>query len=341
MTGIVTTSDVTDATSAGAGAHSISRTLGFEIAKQYVDGTFLPGPAFDVILGGGRERFLSRTDARSGDTRNLVRELTSAGYLYVQDRTELNKIADGRAAPAKLLGLFRTGNMNVAYDKLGLRRPPDEPAPDFAGFHDQPFLHEMAARALAVLSRDAQPFILLVEGASIDKESHGNRAAGTLWDTIEFDQAVGVARRFTATPPHGRPSPLILVTADHDQSMQIVGVTDTEADGAVLNTRGSAAYPQGYNPGKAPRFPDYSDSNGDGFPENSNRYRLATAFRTGNHTGSSVPLTAEGPGALLFMGYYDQTDIFFKIARALASDTAPLDRALDRKASLPITPQNY
>jgi alkaline phosphatase len=52
-------------------------------------------------------------------------------------------------------------------------------------------------------------------------------------------------------------------------------------------------------------------------------------------------LTAEGPGALLFTGYYDQTDIFFKIARALASDTSPLDQALDTRADFPIAPQNY
>ena len=29
----------------------------------------------------------------------------------------------------------------------------------------------------------------MVEGASIDKQSHPNQAAGTIWDTIEFDKA--------------------------------------------------------------------------------------------------------------------------------------------------------
>ncbi len=342
-TGIVTTSDVTDATPAGAASHTISRMLGHEIARQYVDGTFLVGPAFDVILGGGRERFLSRTDANSGDTRNLVHELMSSGYEYVQNRTELNRIPDGPAAPDKLLGLFRAGDMNVAYDKLGLQRPPDEAVPDFAGSPDQPFLREMVERALRVLSRDGAPFILLVEGASIDKESHANRAVGTLWDTIEFDQAVGVARRFAARTGRQslRPPTLVLVTGDHDQSMQIVGVTDTEVEGAVWNTHGSMTYPLGRNTGEIPGFPDYVDEDGDGFPENANRYRLAVGFRTGNHTGSSVPLTAEGPGALLFTGYYDQTDIFFKIARVLASDTGPLDRGLEVKESFPVIPQNY
>jgi hypothetical protein len=57
--------------------------------------------------------------------------------------------------------------------------------------------------------------------------------------------------------------------------------------------------------------------------------RLAVGFRTGDHTGSSVPVTAEGPGALLFTGYMDQTDIFFKMAASASMDTAEIDRALE------------
>jgi alkaline phosphatase len=56
---------------------------------------------------------------------------------------------------------------------------------------------------------------------------------------------------------------------------------------------------------------------------------LAVGFRTGDHTGTSVPVTAEGPGALLFTGYMDQTDIFFKMATAISSDTSVLDKTLD------------
>ncbi|HWP84002.1 MAG TPA: alkaline phosphatase [Terriglobia bacterium] len=357
--GVVTTSDVTDATPAAAGAHSIVRDLGFEIARQFVDGGLASGAAFDVILGGGRDRFLARTADNSGDERNLVTELIAAGYAYVQNRTELKRIAAGPAAPAKLLGLFRTSHMNVAYDKLGLERPPNEPTPDFAGFPDQPFLSEMTEKALAVLSREGGPFILLVEGASIDKESHRNRGVGTIWDTIEFDHAVGVARRFAtrrssaAGGEADQRRVLVLVTADHDQSMHILGVADTQVPGAVLNTHHDMRYPHveplagglahdsGQNPGEVAVFPDYADLNGDGFPENTNRYRLAVGFRTGQHTASSVPLTAEGPGALLFTGYYDQTDIFFKIARALSSDTTPLDRALDLRSNFEILSQNY
>jgi alkaline phosphatase len=38
----------------------------------------------------------------------------------------------------------------------------------------------------------------MVEAASIDKQSHPNQAAGTIWDTIELDRSVGVARSWAA-----------------------------------------------------------------------------------------------------------------------------------------------
>lgn len=333
--GIVTTADVADATPAGQGGHTIARSLAKDIVRQYVDGTFAPGPLFDVILGGGREHFVSRTEANSGDTRNLAAELQAAGHAYVETREQLKALPP---EATKLLGLFRTGTMNVAYDKLGLARPPDEPRPEFGGFTDQPFLDEMAATAIQVLSRSDAPFVLMVEGASIDKQSHGNHAAGVIWDTIELDKAVGVGRRFAAGRTPKQPPTLLLVTGDHDQSMQIVGLTDTGAGAPITNTRSSQPYPAanppkapgvgGTNPGEVEGFPDYADANGDGYPENTNRFRIAVAFRTANHTGSSVPITAEGPGALLFTGYYDQTDIFFRMAKALSLDTGKLDDCL-------------
>ncbi len=350
-TGIVTTADVTDATPAGAGGHTITRSLGYDIARQYVDGVFTSGPTFDVIMGGGKERFVTRTAENSGDARNLAAELQSLGYTYVQTRSELNALSGGPSAPDKMLGLFRTGNMNVAYDKLGLTRPSDEPTPDFEGFADQPFLDEMTVKALAVLSKQGRPFILLVEGASIDKQSHLNHAAGQIWDTIEFDRAVGAGRAALRRNNHTLSSTLVLVTADHDQSMTILGVTDTTVPGAVQNVRSPSAYPsapaspvtksRATYPGESDGFPDYADANGDGYPENTNRFRLTVGYRTGAHTGTSVPLTAGGPGALLFTGYYDQTDLFFKMATVLSQNTAALDRALSEKAKLKGVEQNY
>ncbi len=365
-TGIVSTADIADATPAGEGGHSITRSLLYDIAAQYVDGVFTSGPTFDVIMGGGKEKFDARTEANSGDTRNLVSELQSAGYTYVANRTELNSLGGGTS---KVLGLFRTGNMNVAYDKLGLVRDPDEPLPDFAGFTDQPFLDEMTHKAIAALNSGGSPFILMVEAASIDKQSHPNHADGVIWDTIEFDQSVGVGRTFAGGGEGNALSTLVLVSADHDQSMHIVGIGDAAFTGSVLNTRSNSIYPAtrspftpamgpfnpfgapprvvappnfGNNVGEVVGFPDYTDGNGDGYPENTNQFRIAVGFRTGNHTGSSVPITAEGPGAVQFTGYFDQTDIFFKMARSLSTNTRPIDNQLRQAAArLRIIDQNY
>jgi alkaline phosphatase len=349
-TGIVTTSEVTDATPAAEGGHTLARGLQNDIARQYVDGVFTAGPTFDVIMGGAKERFDSRTIANSGDTRNLVSELQSGGFTYIQNRAQLSALANGGAAPNRLLGLFRTGNMNVAYDKLGLQRPADEPAPNFGGFTDQPFLDEMTSKAIATLSKGGSPFILMVEGASIDKQSHPNHANGQIWDTIEFDKAVGVGRAFANANDNRKESTLLLVTADHDQSMVIIGLVDSTAPGAIPNVRSNSAYPTGgppapapaagNNPGEADGFPDYEDANGDRYPENLNRFKIAVGYRTGNHTGSSVPITAEGAGALLFLGYFDQTDVFFKMARVLSTNTRPLDKALESKSKEDVSPFN-
>lgn len=330
-TGIVTTAEVTDATPAAEGGYSINRNLKEDIARNFVDGSFTVGPAFDVILGGARNHFVSRADGR-----NLLNELVSTqGFTSVADRTQLNALA---TPPDRLIGLFSTGNMTVSYDKLGLVRPSDEVSTALPAFPNQPFLDEMTAMAIATLSKGDSPFILMVEGASIDKESHSNKAAGQLWDTIEFDKAVGVGRAFAAANAAQRKT-LTLVTADHDQSMHILGVVDTNIPNATQNVRSGIGY-AGLVGGTS-GFPDYSDANNDGYPDNTNRYRIAVGYRTGDHTGSTVPITAEGPGSALFGGVFDQSDIFFKMAKVIGSNTAALDEAEKAKSKLKIIDQNY
>jgi alkaline phosphatase len=81
--------------------------------------------------------------------------------------------------------------------------------------------------------------------------------------------------------------------------------------------------------------PAYKLDDKTGYPVNSGAglRRLAVGFRTGDHTGSSVPITAEGPGAFLFIGYMDQSDIFFKIASAISTDTSDGDKFINSIAA--------
>jgi alkaline phosphatase len=80
------------------------------------------------------------------------------------------------------------------------------------GFPDQPMLDEMAEAAIKVLSQYPDGFVLLIEGASIDKQEHAQDSDRTIGDAIEFDRAVGVARRFAAADKQT----LVLVLSDHE-----------------------------------------------------------------------------------------------------------------------------
>ena len=402
-TGIVTTADVTDATPAVEGAYTPYRQARAEISRQFLENPMLNNqPAFDVIFGGGLDQFLA---AGRKDGRNLVQEFQGRGFRYVTSASELKNVYFGQPT----LGLFRgnarpapnsaglaasDSNMTVAYDKLGLPRPASETVPNaFGAFNDQPMLDLMTQKAIEVLSTSfASPgFILMVEGASIDKESHPNNAAGTIWDTIELDKAVGVARAWAAK--RDTKDTLVLVTADHDQSMSVIGVsnipdseyldrnkstqvswTSARGDQAIsvfgdsytnaraglpwINASGNGDFAASrvntgaqYSPGTIPLtqradtpasdtyvtysgFPGYSLDRGTGYPTNSAASgqmlrRVAVGFRTGDHTGTSVPITAEGTGAFLFTGYMDQSDIFFKMATSLSGDTADGDKFVD------------
>jgi len=391
-TGIVSTAAVTDATPAVQGAYTGQRGTRLEIARQYRENPMLGGaPAFDVILGGGADPF---TSAGRADRRDLVGELQGLGYRSVKNAKELASITGS----APLIGLFKGSanpapnsagvatadvNMDVAYDKLGLTRPASEPEPNFAGFTDQPMLDLMTRKAIEVLSATGDNFILMVEAASIDKQSHPNHATGTIWDAIEMDRSVGVARAWAAG--RERKDTLIVVTADHDQSMVINGVSNTpdteyfdrnKKNEITMNTpagtqaftvygdsysnvrsaypyvnsggagsrvsTGPAGPPGSFAPTNVASDPAASTLStyagltaykrgSNGYPVNSGAglRRLAVGYRTGDHTGSSVPVTAEGPGALLFTGYMDQTDIFFKMAATLSMDTAKIDEMVD------------
>ena len=391
-TGIVSTAAITDATPAAQGAYTGYRQSRLEIARQYRENPMLGGaPAFDVILGGGADPFSS---AGRPDRRDLAGEFQGLGYRRASNAKELTSISGpgpiiglfkGSASPAPSSNGIATGdvNMDVAYDKLGLTRPASEPTPSFGTFTDQPMLDLMTRKAIEALSANGDNFILMVEAASIDKQSHPNNAAGTIWDAIELDRSVGVARAFAAA--RERKDTLIVVTADHDQSMIINGVSNTpdteyfdrtkksdvsfntpagaqtfsvfgdsyanvrsaypyvNSGGAPAAISSGPAGPPGSfaptNPQLTPEASTLSTYAGltayrrgsNGYPVNSGAglRRLAVGYRTGDHTGSSVPVTAEGPGALLFTGYMDQTDIFFKMAASASMDMSALDAALE------------
>jgi alkaline phosphatase len=241
--GIVTTADVFDATPAGNAVHTSNRGAGTGIVDQFFDDREHTG--LTVLMGGGRKWFLpaetpgseraeasdyafSATDAHTADivkrwgaapgakdkNRDLIQNFQSAGFKYAATKTEL----DATAGADKLLGLFAFSNMNVALDKIDGRRAAKNGVSggvvDDYGLPDQPMLDEMTVRALDVLKKQKKGFVLMVEGASIDKQAHNMDTERWMLDTIEFDRAIKVAQDFA----RDNGDTLVIVTADHECS---------------------------------------------------------------------------------------------------------------------------
>ena len=250
--GLVSTADLEDATPAANAVHTGDRNQGTGIVDQYLDesdaeGSYAYGTGLSVLLGGGRRWFLPASEfgsSRSKSTdypalpadlvaawnlpassggavdpqRNLLADFQGKGFTYADSRTALLGALSG-GSPQKLLGLFGYGNMNVALDKINARRgvkPAGSGTFVVDDYHapDQPMLDEMAEAALQVLSRNRDGFVLMVEGAHIDKQSHLMDADRAIGETIEFDNAVGVARRWADKLG----DTVVVVVADHECS---------------------------------------------------------------------------------------------------------------------------
>lgn len=347
--GVVTTSEVQDATPAAVFAHTRRRSEYAEIMDQALTPEQMP----DVWMGGGQAWFLPQSEEGSSrdDDRDVVKEFEQAGFTHVASRADLDAAMDG-GTPEKLLGLFHPGNLNVYIDRQLIKQPEV-----LGDWDDQPTLMETTEAALKVLEQNENGFFLMVEAASIDKMEHpldGPRAA---YDTIEFDQAIGVARRWA----DGRDDTLIVITADHNHSMSIVGTHDRrDADGRAANGVYADA-----------GFPTYADEDGDGFPDDPNpdvglffgwsnhpdhtddfqhnpvfqqpalvdedsgeavdnpERDPAAELQIGNlphpqtncvHTVEDVSIFASGPGAARFNAFLDNTEVFHAMMDALGLD---------------------
>ena len=252
--GIVTTSDVFDATPAANAVHTANRGYGTGIVDQFLDDRHLTG--LTVLMGGGRKWFLPnasdsvKPQALNGSQRraandyvlpddivagwgaskgakdpgrDVIGDFEKAGFAYAPDASAL-KMVTGSAD--KLLGLFSYSNMNVAFDKINGRRGTSTVVNDY-GFPDQPMLDEMAQAALSVLVKQRKGFFLMIEGASIDKQSHLMDSDRWILETLEFDRAVKVAQDFAKQ----HKDTLVIVTADHECSgAAIIGAATITAE---------------------------------------------------------------------------------------------------------------
>jgi alkaline phosphatase len=226
-TGAITTARLTHATPGAAYAHIANRDWESDadmpeealaagcrdIAAQLVEMPY--GDGFEVAMGGGRSNFLPETAADpedAGETggrkdgRDLTREWlarypNSGAYVWNQEQFD----AIDPASTDHLLGLFDASHMEYEHDRAG----------DTAG---EPSLAQMTEKAIDILSRNPEGFLLMIEGGRIDHASHESNAFRTLTDGVAMNEAVKAALRKVDLD-----ETLIVVTGDHSHTLTIAG----------------------------------------------------------------------------------------------------------------------
>ena len=274
--GIVTNSEIQDATPAAAWAHTRSRGDKDVIVDQLLNGVdnhsiFSNGNGLqaEVIMGGGGAYFHPPQSLNGTDYYEAFRD---AGYTIVHTREELL----ANAGAEKILGIFHEGNMDVWLDRNvftdNIKAPLNTGSPVNLGgpADDQPGLVEMTQVALQTLKGCSNGFYLYVEAASIDKQMHPIDVDRALADLIELDETIGVALDFAKEDGNT----LVVATGDHGHGFDVFGTVDTEIfnDGTtnVDKRRGVGLY-------ASAGMPNYVDSDGDHFPDSwSPRYVVAS-----------------------------------------------------------------
>ena len=211
--GIVTNTEIEDATPAAMVAHTRRRAAYDEIVEQF----FAAKP--DVLMGGGSANFLpSAAAGKRKDDVDYVAKFRDAGYQVAKTAGELNAVA-AKSDTRQLLGLFAAGNMDGALDRKFLK------GGGVKKFPEQPDLTEQVQAALNVLSRSDAGFFMMVESGMIDKYAHLLDMERAVYDTIMLDNAVRLARDWARARGDDT---LILVLADHNHPNSLVGTVNDD-----------------------------------------------------------------------------------------------------------------
>jgi alkaline phosphatase len=186
-TGLVATSRIVHATPAAFVAHREHRQSYEDIALD------VASSGVDVLLGAGSRYF---DPAKRKDGKDLMGQLKAAGYQIATTPDEVRALSAAQVTGLRLVGLL--------YDK-------DMPSMQQGGRAMS--LAELTGAALDALDEGPESkFFLMVEGSQIDWEEHDMDGAGAVAETLDFDEAVAVARRYAAQ----HPDVLVIVTADHE-----------------------------------------------------------------------------------------------------------------------------
>lgn len=206
MTGLVVTTDITDATPACFASHVLLRGMQDEIALQEIGHGPL-GRSVDLMLGGGRCHFLPNSTSGScrQDDVDVVRMAQEKyGWTYADNRDAFDALKGGDNARLPLLGLFATADVPFEMDRKKLNDV-------------FPSLSEMAGTALRALEKATadsdKGFFLMIEGSRIDHAGHINDPAAQVREVLEYDKTFDAVLDFLQ---ESSADGVLVATSDHE-----------------------------------------------------------------------------------------------------------------------------
>mgnify|MGYP000724253943 FL=1 len=333
-TGNVTTAEIQDATPAVLESHSSERACYGPQGKT--DGTSnnaskqclinqlkenggigsiseqLLDTRADVTIGGGSKYFRQTVQGGEYKGKTVWEQAKEMGFQTVEnDPAAMNALQYKDGQP--VLALMSDGNMPTKFNpsKATDKDPAKDANPtvctpnaDWLG-NQGSSLKDMTKKALDLLNDNPNGqkngFFLQVEGASIDKQDHAGNACGQIGETDDFDQAIAYAMQNVDLK-----NTLVIVTADHAHTSQILNAQPAYALSTVLKTADGNNMVVSYGTAQE----DSRDTDG--------------GYNGGDmeHTGTQLRIAASGPGAQRVIGLTDQTDNFYTIAGALGLATS-------------------
>jgi alkaline phosphatase len=276
--GIATTVGVDHATPAAFYASATSRSSYYDIALQ------LPATNFDFFAGGD---FIEPT-GKQNDKPDIRQVITDAGYTIVRNYKE---VPDIKEKVILLQPENKGSELPYAIDRTG----------------EDLTLPQITTAAIEALN-NKKGFFAMIEGGKIDWACHSNDGATSIYETLDFADAVQCAIDFYHQHPD---ETLILVTADH------------ETGGLALtldNINGLLTIDESTKPHEV-TTKTYMDKNAmreerqQRIVEQNKKAGLGWA--THSHTGIPVPVYAIGAGSEHFGGKFDNTELPKRICQAM------------------------
>lgn len=178
-TGVVSTDMTVGATPSAFSAHAPTRDdLAVLFEQQIASG-------LDVLMGGGAALL----------TPDRKERIKTAGFTLVQTRNELVN-----ASGKRLFGLFAHAEMTPMISRKVIDKT------------QEPTLLEMSKKAIEFLEKDEDGFVLMIEGALVDKGNHAHDLPHATEDLVAFDEAV----KYVLDWAEKEGNTLVVIVPDHE-----------------------------------------------------------------------------------------------------------------------------